>query len=109
MTIQIPVDADGSSEALLSEAMVLYRTAAEVFALVIEEAKAGEAKAARDAQAYAKEFRAALQTALQERQKVETLRKQDAGIAYDYALDFGAARDEIGRRLARLRAAGSGG
>ncbi len=109
MTMMVPVRGEGSSEAMLSEALLLYRTAAEVFATVIEEAKSGDAKAAREAQGYAKEFQKALLTAMQERQKVEQLRKQDAGIAYDYALDFDAARDEIGRRLARLRAAGGGG
>ncbi|MFC7705007.1 hypothetical protein ACFQXB_12445 [Plastorhodobacter daqingensis] len=109
MTVLVPVNEAGSSEAMLSEALLLYRTAAEVFALVIEEARDGDARTARDAQLYAKEFQKALQTAMQERQKVEQLRRQDAGIAYDYALDFQSARDEIGRRMARLRSAGGGG
>jgi hypothetical protein len=45
----------------------------------------------------------------EERAKVAKLDKLEAGIAYDYALDLDAARDEIGRRLARLRDAGTGG
>ncbi|WP_390260529.1 hypothetical protein [Halodurantibacterium flavum] len=104
-----PIGDEGSSEALLSEALLLYRTAAEVFATVIEDARSGDEKAAREAQGYAREFHKALQTAMQERQKVEQLCKQDAGIAYHYALDFDRARDEVGRRMARLRAAGGGG
>jgi hypothetical protein len=46
---------------------------------------------------------------MDERARVEKLRKQIAGVVGDHALDFDAARTEIGRRLACLRDAGGGG
>lgn len=94
---------------MLSEAMELYRAAAEVFALSIQEARTGGAKAGKETQAYAKEFRAALQTVLSERATIDRLRKQEFGQSGARKLDFAAARDEIGRRLACLRDAGGGG
>jgi hypothetical protein len=48
----------------------------------------------------------ALQMVMDERTRVEKLRKNVAGVVRDYAIDFDAARDEIGRRLACLREAG---
>ena len=43
-----------------------------------------------------------------ERERFEQCRKQAAGSVGAAGLDFHAARDEIGRRLARLRDAGAG-
>ena len=45
---------------------------------------------------------------LQEVGRVHELHKKKAGIVHDYAIDFDAARAEIGRRLACLRDAGGG-
>ncbi|SPH17616.1 hypothetical protein DEA8626_01140 [Defluviimonas aquaemixtae] len=56
-----------------------------------------------------RDLRQALLMVFEERAKVAKLDKLEAGVAYDYALDLDAARDEIGRRLARLRDAGDGG
>ncbi|TDL79593.1 hypothetical protein E2L08_09590 [Palleronia sediminis] len=53
-------------------------------------------------------LRRAVQTMFTERERLDALRRKQAGIAHDYAMDFEAARAEIGRRLARLRAAGHG-
>lgn len=49
--------------------------------------------------------RKATQILFEERVKVETFRKKTSGVAYDYAIDLDAARDEIGRRMALLRGA----
>ncbi|MGF6860052.1 hypothetical protein ABIE69_000607 [Rhodobacteraceae bacterium MBR-64] len=108
MTDLTPVD-EGSSQALLAEAMELYTTAAKTFALVVREAREGAPQAGKEATGYAKEFRAALQAVLNERATIDKLRKQELGAAGACALDFAAARDEIGRRLACLRDAGGGG
>ena len=56
-----------------------------------------------------KELKQALQTANQERERLESERKKQAGIVGEYAIDFDAARLEIGRRLACLRTAGGQG
>ncbi len=45
---------------------------------------------------------------LSEKTRVHELQKRNIGIVRDFAIDLDAARDEIGRRLACLRAAGDG-
>ena len=49
----------------------------------------------------------AVQTLYNEKQKIDGSLKKQAGIAGEYAIDFDAARREIGRRMALLRTAGS--
>ncbi|WP_375262534.1 hypothetical protein [Palleronia sp.] len=44
-----------------------------------------------------------------ERKRLDEVQRKRAGIVHEFAIDFDAARDEIGRRLARLRAASSAG
>ncbi|MFC2967865.1 hypothetical protein [Acidimangrovimonas pyrenivorans] len=107
MTIHTP-DEGEAPKPLVSEASLLYTTAAEVFSLLIRELENGETAEAKKAPAYARELRQALQAVLTERAIIEKLRKEEAGIVHDHALDFDAARVEIGRRLARLRDAGAG-
>ncbi len=51
---------------------------------------------------------AAARQLLTEKNRVYEQQKRTVGVVHDYAIDFDAARDEIGRRLARLRAAGDG-
>jgi hypothetical protein len=110
MTIITPFDKTGATEEVTSEAYQLYALATEVLTQIIGELQAtGEAKSAKEISVYTKEHREALRLVMTERANVEKLRKLESGIAYDYALDFDAARDEIGRRLARLRDAGTGG
>lgn len=96
-----------SPKSLISEMEDLYHDiAGEVFAL-LKRLKTGdwEPKSATHA---VRELRSFLEFVLDERMKVAKLSKQEAGAVHDYALDFDAARDEIGRRLARLRDAGGG-
>lgn len=56
----------------------------------------------------ARTVRDAISLLMQERNKVDKLRKDIAGGLGGGSLDLDAARDEIGRRLACLRRAGSG-
>ncbi|MEV8465436.1 hypothetical protein AB0T83_01390 [Fluviibacterium sp. DFM31] len=56
-----------------------------------------------------RELKNALQSAIAERERLEKEQREQAGIVHDYALDFDAARLEIGRRLACLGAAGGAG
>ncbi|MGB0960488.1 MAG: hypothetical protein ACPGVK_09585 [Halocynthiibacter sp.] len=64
----------------------------------------GDPTAAKKAAEAARDLKRATQTIFDERQKVEAIRKKEAGIANGYAIDFDAARSEIGRRLACLTA-----
>ena len=83
-------------------AMELYRTITAV--------RAGEFSEVKSAQAAIRDLRATALQVLEERGKVDKLRKQIAGeVGVGGALDFDGARVEIGRRLACLRDAGGGG
>lgn len=60
-------------------------------------------KGAAGAKAAMNEVRRATGLVLEERTRLEQYRKKASGVAYDYAINLDAARDEIGRRLACLR------
>lgn len=55
-----------------------------------------------------RDLQAALAVLMDERVKVDRVRNQVAGVVGERCLDLDAARDEIGRRLARLRDTGGG-
>ena len=97
-------------EALLRATEKMYRDAAMELAAATEKVRQGELGEAKAAMQAVKDLRAAFQMVMDERTRVDKLRKQVAGVAGGGSeLDFAAARAEIGRRLARLRDAGQGG
>ena len=67
---------------------------------------AGETQDLKESGKLVRDLRAAAQLVLEERSKVDKLRKDAAGSVGTGVLDLAAARDEIGRRLACLRRAG---
>ncbi|CAM2986971.1 hypothetical protein SAMN04488021_101171 [Paracoccus aminovorans] len=67
---------------------------------------AGETDDLKESGKLVRALRDATQMVLEERNKVDKLRKDAAGQVGAGALDLVAARDEIGRRLACLRRAG---
>ncbi|MFD1882375.1 permease [Paracoccus pacificus] len=69
--------------------------------------QAGETDELKESRQLVRDLRAATQLVLEERNKVDKLRKNVAGEIGAGALDLDAARDEIGRRLACLRRAGT--
>lgn len=83
-----------------------FAEAALALAQMVEAAKHSRFDDVRTAQAVVRDMKAAYQLAMEERNRVDKLRKQAAGIVHGYAIDMDAARDEVGRRLARLRDAG---
>ena len=104
-----PVGDDGALIDLVGVADQHFSRSAQALNDIINEIRAGDLGRAKDAAGILGTLEKALNVAFAERTRVEKLRRQDAGIVHDYALDFDVARGEIGRRLARLRAAGSGG
>ncbi len=94
---------------LLAETEELYREAAEDLVRARRKLSEGRTEEVKAAVQAVKDLKAALQLVMDERARIEKLRRTAGGIVHDYALDFDAARVEIGRRLARLRSAGSGG
>ncbi len=86
----------------------MFREAAEELTRVINQIKAGKFEEVRATPSAVKDLKAAFQLVMEERGRIDKLRKHVAGTVGARALDFHAARDEIGRRLARLRDAGAG-
>ncbi|MEM1128931.1 MAG: hypothetical protein AAGH83_00260 [Pseudomonadota bacterium] len=94
---------------MMSEAQAHFRRAARALNELIDELEAQNPENASDAVRIVRDLKNALGPALSERERLETELRKDAGIVNGYAIDFDAARFEIGRRLACLRAAGSEG
>ncbi|MDH2327610.1 hypothetical protein [Falsirhodobacter xinxiangensis] len=107
MKMDFPFE-EASQVDLLAETEELYREVAGELALARRKLGEGDLGEVGNAVKAVKDLRAALQMVMDERTRVEKLRKQVGGIVGGGALDLGAARDEIGRRLARLRDAGAG-
>lgn len=94
---------------LLAETEDLYRLAAEDLARARRGLRAGQLDEAKAALQAVKDLKMAFQMVMDERARIEKLRKHVAGVVHGHELDFHAARTEIGRRLACLRDAGGGG
>ena len=107
MTIQFSQGEEPPAD-LLAEVEKLYRTTAQELITAVNAIKAGQFDQAGVAAQSVRDLRTAFGWVMDEREKVEKLRKQIAGAVGTGALDLDAARDEIGRRLARLRDAAGG-
>jgi hypothetical protein len=107
MTIQFgagnkpPVD-------LLAFSEGLFKDAADELSRALEAVQAGELATPRPATQLVKDLKDAFKHVMDERKRIDSVREQTTGHGTG-TLDFDAARDEIGRRLACLRDAGSGG
>ncbi|MFV0409560.1 MAG: permease [Paracoccus sp. (in: a-proteobacteria)] len=86
----------------------VFRDAAEDMERLRRKLRVGDMGELKDAAAMARSLRTATQQMLEERNKVDKLRKEIAGSVGTGCFDLDAARDEIGRRLACLRRAGAG-
>lgn len=106
MTITFsPIDEDQPVN-MLAETLKLYQRTAEELILAVNQIKDGNLDDIKAAASAVKDLKQALSWAMDERANLEKLSK--AHIRGGDALDLDAARDEIGRRLARLRGAGTG-
>ena len=109
MTIRVS-DGEGLPTDVLAQTEALYRGVVAELDRTITAIGAGEMTEIRAAHAAIRQLRATALRVLEERGKVDKLRKQIAGqVGVGGALDFDGARAEIGRRLACLRDAGGGG
>jgi hypothetical protein len=100
---------EGMADDILSVAEAHFESALKALNSLTDEVEDGARPAPSDVQKTARDFRAAVQTLFDERKRIESQRKRDAGIVHDYALDLDAARAEVGGLLDRLRAAGGAG
>lgn len=109
MSINVP-NGGATQEDVLAVAEGLYREAAVELYRTITALRAGEFTEVKAAHTAIRDLRATAMQVLEERGKVDKLRKQIAGqVGAGGALDFEGARVEIGRRLACLRDAGGSG
>lgn len=109
MTVRFTGDGP-TPEEVLGSAERLYGMAVMELERTIDAITAGEFNEVKAAQSAIRDLRATALAVLQERGKVDQLRKQIAGhVGAGGALDLDEARAEIGRRLACLRNAGGGG
>lgn len=91
---------------LISATEDLYREAAGELAQAIRNIRQGRLDEVKATAQAVRDLKVAFQLAMDERTRVEKLRKDDSGAGTGHAFD--AARVEIGRRLARLRDAADG-
>lgn len=109
MTVRFTGDVP-TPEDLLGATEELYDLAVMELRRTIDAIRAGEFNEVKAAQTAIRDLRATALAVLQERGKVDQLRKQIAGhVGAGGALDLESARAEIGRRLACLRNAGGSG
>ena len=106
MKMGFPEGNGGEQVDLLGFCEGMFREVAEEIARALGELKGGKLDEAKAASAAVRDMKAAFQLVMEERTRVDKLRKQAAGAVNGYAIDLDAARDEVGRRLARLRDAG---
>lgn len=91
---------------LLAEADAHFERAVRELDAAIGELQTRGADASKDVIEAVRALGKALTVAFEERARVERLRRQEGGGEDARAiLDFASAREEVGRRLARLRAA----
>jgi hypothetical protein len=88
---------------MLAQVEQLYQHTAEELIRAVNAIKTGQFEKATVAAQSVRDLKAAYYWVMEERGKVDKLRKQAAGVLGTGELDLHAARDEIGRRLARLR------
>lgn len=86
----------------------LFRSYADDLHRLRLKIQAGETDDLKESGRLVRDLRAAAHLVLEERSKVDKLRKDAAGNVGAGTLDLAAARDEIGRRLACLRRAEGG-
>lgn len=109
MTINFTSEERDPSEApsdLLWVAQRQLERAVVKLQLVIEQVESGRFDQMAEAKKVTDNLTSFIRLYMDERNKVDKLRKNLAGAVGTGELDFTAARDEIGRRLALLRDAG---
>lgn len=106
--MSIKFSAGDEAPVVLAATEILLNTALDDLASSVVAARQGGLAEAKAASQAVKDFKQAFYALMEERNRVEKLRKQVAGAFGTGSLDLDAARDEIGRRLACLRDADAG-
>ncbi|MEL6168232.1 MAG: hypothetical protein AAFR35_06050 [Pseudomonadota bacterium] len=103
-------EGDGSSaDKLIHQAEEHYQRAIDALTELIQKIHAGEIEDPGRAQRAADGYNKAIQTLLDATLRMQSRRKQEAGIVHDFALNLEDARNTIRGLLDRLRADGDTG
>ncbi|TCP42339.1 hypothetical protein [Rhodovulum marinum] len=102
-TLEAPQAEDAGVRAVLEEAEEHYRRTIRALNDIIEEVEAGNTERARALRGALSDLGKAVQTAFDERLRVDKLLRQESGGTREHTLDLVTARLEVGRRLDRLR------
>lgn len=105
MTLIMAPRGEAAARAVLEEAEAHFRRTIHALDGILGEIEAGHTERAKALKGALGDLGKAAQTAFDERERVEKRLRTDIGGECGYALDLAEARDEIGRRLDRLRAA----
>ncbi|MDJ0627307.1 MAG: hypothetical protein QNJ44_03525 [Rhodobacter sp.] len=108
MTLIKPIDDGTAVDETLAVAEALFKEAGAILGTLLNKVRQEDDEAIGKARIAVKELSEAWKIAVMERNRVAEERKKARGVAGNFAIDFDAARAEIGSRLARLRAAGDG-
>ena len=109
MTLIKPDGNDGAAQDILRAAAQHFENTLTAFQRSTDKIMSGEDAPSPESEKLARLFSGATQVLFKEKQKIEDSNRKDAGIVYDFALDFASARDEIRGRLARIRDAANSG
>lgn len=93
----------------LTEIMLFLDASASEMARKLEMMLTGEGATAQDVAREAAELKKWAQLAYEERNRIDKLVRDNEGGTQEHEIDLADARAQIGRRLDRLRAAGSSG
>lgn len=110
MTLIKPDGNDGAAREILRVAAEHFEQAILKLDTATDRLISGEETTEADAKRTALNLFGMSKAFMTEKQKIEKLNRTDAGIVYDFAIDFAKAREEIRRRMVSLRkSADSGG
>ncbi len=100
-----PVETGEDVGLYFDQAVELYRSGSTELTGIIREIGEGRTDRAKKLGSVLSELRKASMTMMEEARNVEDLRRKLVGNVHEHALDLAGARNEIGSRMARLRAA----
>ena len=103
MTLIKPDGNDGAAREILRVAAEHFEQAILKLDTATDRLIGGEDSTEADAKRTALNLFGMSKAFMTEKQKIEKLNRTDAGIVYDFAIDFAKAREGIERRMARLR------
>jgi predicted Zn-dependent peptidase len=109
MTLITPEGDDGAAEEILRAAKEHFEETAREIEACRKRLRQGEEVSPSELQKLRAQLKAEARLYYEEAQRLARELRKQAGIAGQFALDFDAARQEVGRRMARLRAAGGSG